>query len=80
MAKYGNARYDESKAMKNYWSGYEKADKSNERYMPKGMGKVMGHDKSPRSVDVPVGAGWKEVKECKVGNKGYPQQAWDYKY
>lgn len=53
----------------------------NERYMPKSLGsKVMGHEKAPKPCNVPMGNGFKEVKPFKEGNKGYPSQAFDYKY
>lgn len=69
------ARRDESRGMKS------EANKMNERYMPKGMSsKVMGHEKNPKSIDVPCGQGFKEVKPFRDGNKGYPSQAFDYKY
>lgn len=59
--------------------GYEKS--SNEKYMSKGMGgKVMSHDKMPKSINVPCGQGWREVKPYSQGNNGYPNQAFDYKY
>ena len=69
------ARRDESRGM-------AKADvkAKNERYMPKGMDKVMGHEKSPKKISVPEGQGFKEVKPFKCGNLGYPKQAFDYKY
>lgn len=54
---------------------------ANDKYMPSGMGgKTMGHDKSPKPCKVPVGQGFKEVKEIRTGYKGYPKQAFDYKY
>jgi hypothetical protein len=57
------------------------AKNSNERYMPKGMkNKVMGHASKPIPCNVPVGEGFKEVKPFREGNKGYPRQAFDYKY
>jgi len=69
-------RRDESRGMKKY-----EAKMKNERYMPKGMkDKKMGHDKAPKSIDVPCGQGFKEVKPFRDGNKGYPPQAFDYKY
>lgn len=69
------ARRDESYAMK------DDVKMKNERYMPKGMNKkVMGHDKAPKNIDVPCGEGFKEVKPFYDGNKGYPPQAFDYKY
>lgn len=69
------ARRDESRGM-------AKADvkMKNERYMPKGMDKVMGHEKGPKKVNVPCGEGFAEVKPFKSGNLGYPRQAFDYKY
>lgn len=70
------SRRDESRGM-------AKADvkMKNERYMPKGMGeKIMGHDKSPKSIRVPEGEGFSQVKPFKCGNLGYPKQAFDYKY
>lgn len=70
------ARRDESRGMKQY-----EANMKNERYMPKGMKKkVMGHDKAPNEINVPCGQGFKEVKPFHDGNKGYPSQAFDYKY
>lgn len=75
MQSYKDRR-DESRGM-------AKADvkAKNERYMPKGMkDKVMGHDKAPKKCNVPVGEGFKEVKPFHDGNKGYPKQAFDYKY
>lgn len=71
-----NDRKDESRGMKKYYSSSH-----NESYMSKGMGgKVMGHDKSPSKIDVPVGNGFSEVKTFHEGYKGYPRQAFDYKY
>jgi hypothetical protein len=68
-------RMDESYGMKKY-----EAKKKNERYMPKGMGKVMGHDSAPKPCSVPVGEGLSKVKPFRSGNLGYPSQAFDYKY
>lgn len=73
MSQSYKARRDES-------YGMSKANKANERYMPSGMsGKVMGHDKAPKSCGAEVGMGFKEVKPFKEG-RGYPKQAYDYKY
>lgn len=79
MKGYGNARYDESRGMKDYMSGYDKGKMAS---MPKGMGgKVMGHEKAPKSIDVPCGQGYKAVKEYNQGySRGYPAKAYDYKY
>ena len=70
------SRRDESYGMKSYGS------KHNSQYMSKGSskGKIMGHDKSPTKVYVPEGQGFREVKNLKPGMKGYPHQAFDYKY
>lgn len=83
--KDGAERYKKQdyKARRDESRGMAKADvkMKNERYMPKGMDKkVMGHEKKPNKVDVPCGEGFKEVKPFKDGNKGYPRQAFDYKY
>ena len=69
-------RRDESRGMKK-----SEASMKNERYMPKGMKeKVMGHEKQPMKIDVPCGNGFSEVKPFREGNKGYPKQAFDYKF
>ncbi|NGX36875.1 MAG: hypothetical protein K1000chlam2_00020 [Chlamydiae bacterium] len=71
------ARRNESRGMAKSESNY-----ANEKYMEKGMagsGKVMGHDKSPSKVGLMVGYGFKEIKPFHEG-KGYPKQAYDYKY
>jgi len=53
---------------------------ANERYMPKGMkGKMMGHANAPQSIKILFGEGYKGQK-MREGNKGYPNQAFDYKY
>lgn len=83
--KDGAERYKKQhyKARRDESRGMAKADvkMKNERYMPKGMDKkVMGHEKKPKKVDVLCGEGFKEVKPFKDGNKGYPRQAFDYKY
>lgn len=67
-------RRDESRGMKDY------ASKANEKYLPKGMNGIMGHEKAPKSCNPPVGQGWKEVKPMKQGMKGYSKEAFDYKY
>jgi len=70
------SRRDESEGMKKSY-----AKSNNDQYMPKGMGsKVMGHDNKPKSITVPEGQGFKEVKPFRQGNRGYPSQAFDYKY
>lgn len=74
MSQSYKARRDESRGMRS------EANKANERYMPSGMsGKVMGHDKAPKGCDPKVGMGWSKVKPFREG-KGYPKQAYDYKY
>lgn len=68
---------------KDYGKEYMQKDSKshNNKYMSKGMGgKEMGHDKSPSSLTVPCGGGFKEVKPFREGNKGYPSQAFSYKY
>lgn len=89
MAKYkqsGSDRMDESLGMRRgKESGKSQSYKSRRdesRGMSKAMSgkKVMKHDKAPSGISVPCGEGWSEVKPFKVGNKGYPSQAYGYKY
>ncbi len=70
------ARRDES-----YGMSKGSAKSNNDMYMSKGLGsKVMGHDKAPKHIYVPEGQGFKEVKPYHQGYRGYPSQAFDYKY
>lgn len=69
-------RRDESRGMKKY-----EANMKNEKYMPNNMKeKVMGHEKQPMNIKIPEGQGYSEVKPYKPGMKGYPKEAYNYKY
>ena len=61
-------RRDESKGM-------------NDRYKSKGMNLKDNTQASPvRSIKVPEGQGWREVKPYRSGNRGYPSEAFNYDY
>lgn len=68
--------------MKKMSKSYAKS--KNERYMSKGMkssGKVMGHDGAVQSINTNSEQyDMSKIRWDSVGTKGYPRQAFDYKY
>lgn len=87
MAKYKQgyaARKDESLGMKNGPERMKKQsfkDRRDESYGMKDMG-VMKHEKMPHKCDV-FAAQKSDMGKMKIEpmtNRGYPKQAWDYKY
>ena len=88
MAKYKqsySSRMDESLGMRrgaerNMKQSYK--DRRDESYGAKSMGGVMGHEKMPKSCDS-FAAQRSDLNRLKMEpntNRGYPQQAWGYKY
>ena len=86
MAKQGyNARLDESLGMRR---GPEKGMKQSykaRRDESRGMrdkSGVMGHEKAPMSCDAFAAqrADLGRIQPDYQGNRGYPRQAWEYKY
>jgi len=74
MRKQGYAdRKDESLGMKDGKESMKMQSYKSRRKESYGMDKVMGHDKAPKKCD-PFAAQKKEM------NRGYPAQAYDYKY
>jgi hypothetical protein len=87
MAKYKQGyadRMDERLGMKDGPARMKKQnykDRRDESYGMKNMG-VMGHDKKPMKCD-PFAAQKKDmgrVQREPMNNRGYPKQAFDYKY
>lgn len=54
----------------------------NDRYGNPAGGKIMGHDKQPKKCN-PFAAQKSDMNKIQrkpMDNRGYPKQAWDYKY
>lgn len=86
MAKQGyNARLDESLGMRRGPEKGMKQSYKDRRDESRGMRDrkgVMGHEKSPMSCDA-FAAQRSDIGRIKLdpmGNRGYPQMAWNYKY
>lgn len=60
----------------------EKYAEPNMRYGNPAMGKVMGHDKKPMKCNpfAAQKADMGKLRKEPQTNRGYPKQAWEYKY
>lgn len=77
-----NDRLDEKLGMKYGRETSMKQSYKDRRDESKGMSKIEDnmHEKKPSKVMPKIGQGFSEVKDFKCGHKGYPKQAYDYKY
>lgn len=78
MKKQGSRdRMDESRAMKDYNSGYEKGANSRYGKLPQ---QDFGHASKVYHMEPIDYAGCGKVEYIKMNDKGYNQEAWDYQW